>query len=651
MSDISFGIGGDNAEWFRALTESQAAANEAVEAIKGSFEGLTAAFESVSGALGVFTAVLAGGAAFKEAIEATVELTTGAQALGRQFGIGATAASELRVALDDAHVSTETFSTAGNALIRTLNTNEAALKAAGVATRDSTGEFRNQLDILLDVTTHLATLKEGTDRNIEGIRLFGKAWAEAAPVVKVTSERLQEAAEKAEALGLTVGTEQVAEVAAYRAAMNDVSDVMTGIKNAIGQAVMPALTQLGEWFGSIGPGLVETFRIAMAALALPFREVALVARVFYETVKTFLIQLADYSITFGKVFNKAIRGDFSGATEAWREGMAQIEQVGNDYWNKIVQDAKDTQDKIAQSFATAIVGPTVTRTQQGGGGAAEDDMKKQMELLKEMEKLEDQHAQLRLRQISTQLEESDRILSAEQADEAAMQRQIDLTKQQTALNDKDAESRLRSITTSLTASELFLSKQEEEQKEFEKRWSGAFKTFENAFGTAISNMIRGGMSFGQSMRNVFASIAEAALENTVKNMAAMAMGALFSDTLRSAQIRKDAGAAAAGAYKAIVGIPYVGPFLAPAAAAVAYAGVLAFESAEGGYDIPSGHNPVVQTHAREMILPEKYADVIRAQANGGGGTHVNIYGGRNASFSRDQLAAMLKDMGHSFSFR
>ncbi len=86
--------------------------------------------------------------------------------------------------------------------------------------------------------------------------------------------------------------------------------------------------------------------------------------------------------------------------------------------------------------------------------------------------------------------------------------------------------------------------------------------------------------------------------------------------------------AAAGAYAAIAGIPYVGPVLAPIAAGVALAGVFAFAksifSAEGGMDIGPGVNPIVQTHAREMILPAKHADTIRmlgdmAQSGGMGG--------------------------------
>jgi hypothetical protein len=183
--------------------------------MKGSFGSISGVFESITGALGIFTAALAGGTVFREAIATTVELTTGAMALGRQFGISATQASDLRVALDDVHVTTETFSAAGNALVKTLNTNEEAFTSVGIATRTSSGEFRNQFDIVLDSTDHLAKLKEVTDRNVEG--------------------------------------------------------VMTALKNVVGQAVMPALTEMGNWFGSIGPGLVEAFRVAVAGVVTAFR--------------------------------------------------------------------------------------------------------------------------------------------------------------------------------------------------------------------------------------------------------------------------------------------------------------------------------------------------------------------------------------------
>jgi len=42
-------------------------------------------------------------------------------------------------------------------------------------------------------------------------------------------------------------------------------------------------------------------------------------------------------------------------------------------------------------------------------------------------------------------------------------------------------------------------------------------------------------------------------------------------------------------------------------------------SAAKGYDVPAGVNPTTQLHQREMVLPEKYADVIRGLDGRGGG--------------------------------
>lgn len=103
-------------------------------------------------------------------------------------------------------------------------------------------------------------------------------------------------------------------------------------------------------------------------------------------------------------------------------------------------------------------------------------------------------------------------------------------------------------------------------------------------------------------------------------------GAAVSTTTTAAtattNITTSAFETAANVYKSISAIPYVGPFLAPAMAIAATGTVLALvgkiASASGGYDIPSGVNPLVQAHAEEMILPAKYANGFRNIIEGGG---------------------------------
>ena len=108
-----------------------------------------------------------------------------------------------------------------------------------------------------------------------------------------------------------------------------------------------------------------------------------------------------------------------------------------------------------------------------------------------------------------------------------------------------------------------------------------------------------------------------AARSAIEGAAALKSVALWAWTAGK-NIMVSAWEAMAAAWKAVVGIPIVGPVLAPIAAAAAFAGVSRLAkrvaSAEGGYDIPKGVNPLVQTHEEEMILPRQYANVIRGMA-------------------------------------
>lgn len=71
----------------------------------------------------------------------------------------------------------------------------------------------------------------------------------------------------------------------------------------------------------------------------------------------------------------------------------------------------------------------------------------------------------------------------------------------------------------------------------------------------------------------------------------------------------------------LAGIPFASAIKAMGYASAGMTAGLAIAqaSAEGGYDIPSGVNPVTQLHEREMVLPKAQADVIRGLASNGGG--------------------------------
>jgi len=93
-------------------------------------------------------------------------------------------------------------------------------------------------------------------------------------------------------------------------------------------------------------------------------------------------------------------------------------------------------------------------------------------------------------------------------------------------------------------------------------------------------------------------------------------------------IMTEAAKAAAGAFNALVSIPYVGPFLAVGASVAAFAAVAklvsSVASAEGGWERVPADGMTTVLHKDEMVLPKHVADPVRNMAkNGGGGGEVH----------------------------
>lgn len=170
-------------------------------------------------------------------------------------------------------------------------------------------------------------------------------------------------------------------------------------------------------------------------------------------------------------------------------------------------------------------------------------------------------------------------------------------------------------------------------------WEQALSPISSAFSGAIQGMIQGTETLGNAVRkmalNILLSFTDLAIKKTIKWIAGeIAMTQATAGNAAARAALEDAGAkkgilsgafaalkkiaqfaatAAAGAFQAIVGIPYVGPFLAPAAAVAAGAAVLALgrsiASAAGGWVVPS--DQLAMVHKDEMILPARLSAGIQ----------------------------------------
>lgn len=149
-----------------------------------------------------------------------------------------------------------------------------------------------------------------------------------------------------------------------------------------------------------------------------------------------------------------------------------------------------------------------------------------------------------------------------------------------------------------------------------------FAGSEQAISNSLSNIMQRTTSLRQGMQQAWTGITQSITGEIAKQLTAMAMAWVKQRAMAIAENMTNATKAGTGAAASQAAIPIVGPGLAAAAMAATFAAVTAMAgkvpSASQGFAIPKGVNPLTQLHEEEMVLPAKYADVIKSMADQGG---------------------------------
>lgn len=227
---------------------------------KAAILGLTAPFEKLQSTLLAVAAIAAGGAVFKEIVQGALESTSVALKLSKTFGLTLDAASQLRVELDGLGVSAEDYTSMALRMDRQLRTNESSLRAMGLQTRDANGNILGQQELLKSGVEWLRGYKEGADRNIAAQTLFGRNIGEVNSLLKMTAATAAKAKQDMKDLGLITTPEDVARAREYKLAMNQLGLSFEGIKDAIGNAVLPYLTKFAQWFREVTPTIISNMK-------------------------------------------------------------------------------------------------------------------------------------------------------------------------------------------------------------------------------------------------------------------------------------------------------------------------------------------------------------------------------------------------------
>lgn len=304
----------------------QAGMQQAVSAVQSAASGITSQFSNIASSIGgaviAITAVFGGGRIFSNVIGETKQWTTEAMKLARVLGITTESASVLNLALGDIYTDSETYLSASRMMTRQALANGDGFRKLGIDVRDAGGHLKPTGDLMQEVLEKINGLSTAQDRNAAGLMIFGRSWGEASKLLKLSAQVMDEAREKAESLHLIVGPEGVAATKAYKTAMNDVEDVVMGLKVQVGNEVLPSLTELGVWFSEVAPPavdiMVKAFKAVGDVLSLTTVQIALAAVAFKVALLPALITAGTAIVAWVQT----VQLQMHLASLAWRTGPA-----------------------------------------------------------------------------------------------------------------------------------------------------------------------------------------------------------------------------------------------------------------------------------------------------------------------------------------
>lgn len=227
-------------------------------------DGLMGKFKAgVSGAGGVLkdnmgaAAMAAGTALVAFAVKSVAAFEDTAKAaidMGKAVGLGTEDASRWIAVGDDMGVTADQLTAAFGKVGKSLNSG--AWEKYGVATRDAAGEARSTNDILLDSFDALSKIPNQTERAAAGNALFGKGYANLAPLIGKSRDEMEKYLGSVES-GQVITDKEAAKAEKMRLAQDKLSDALREVSLATGEFVanlapmISALADVVTWTTSV----------------------------------------------------------------------------------------------------------------------------------------------------------------------------------------------------------------------------------------------------------------------------------------------------------------------------------------------------------------------------------------------------------------
>ena len=194
------------------------------------------------------------GQAFADTVKDSAEYADNILTLATNTGIAAETLQEYQYMAELTDTSLETITGSMAKMTRSMqrarsgtNSASAAFAALGVSVTDKlTGQLRDNEEVFGDVLDALGKMSNETQRDAYAMDIFGRSAQDLNSLIAVGKDGIAAFAKEAHDMGYVLDEETLASLGAVDDALVRLDNFMTMIKNTIGAALAPAVTELSD---------------------------------------------------------------------------------------------------------------------------------------------------------------------------------------------------------------------------------------------------------------------------------------------------------------------------------------------------------------------------------------------------------------------
>lgn len=199
-----------------------------------------------------------------EAAKTADELLT----MSTTTGLSTDQLQEFKYASELIDVSLDTMTGSMSKMINSMNTARSgsketaeAYRKLGVRITGANGQLREANTVYYEVINKLGKMKNETERDAIAMKIFGESARNLNPLIEAGSDRLAELAEEAHNVGYVMSEDTLGKLGKLDDAMQRFESQSATLKNTLGLALLPILTDIMQLISAIPPDVIAVVAV------------------------------------------------------------------------------------------------------------------------------------------------------------------------------------------------------------------------------------------------------------------------------------------------------------------------------------------------------------------------------------------------------